>query len=302
MDTVILIPYFNFSRSPLRERALLRSLASIGDGVDVVLVAHQLGGARELLEGAPRLTIITVGAAARVWQKERLLNLALAYTRGRYDYIVWSDADIIFDDPSWPERVRAALANHLLVQGFAEVVDIAGDELAPRGPARRAAARLYERGELPASYFERSGVSRGLGCAPGFVWAARAELLARIDLPDFFILGSGDKAMFAAALGRDELYARALGLNASIRARYRAWAEDVYQLVRAELGCAAGTIFHSCQGEYAQRGYADRYALVSDERFVLDELLEVDEGGAWRWIHDNEFATAIAAYFEQRGD
>lgn len=55
-----------------------------------------------------------------MWQKERLLNIALAALPGECDSVAWLDCDVIFDSNDWPERARQALKSFAIVQLYSE--------------------------------------------------------------------------------------------------------------------------------------------------------------------------------------
>ena len=57
-----------------------------------------------------------------MWQKERLLNLALARVPATVDHIAWIDCDILFHNPVWHEKMVEALRTNPLVQGFSRVM------------------------------------------------------------------------------------------------------------------------------------------------------------------------------------
>ena len=55
-----------------------------------------------------------------LWQKERLLNVALDFRPDDCEEVAWLDCDVVFAANDWPERARAALETHSLVQLFSE--------------------------------------------------------------------------------------------------------------------------------------------------------------------------------------
>lgn len=305
MDTIVVIPYYNFSNSRHRETALQRTVASLGPQIEMLLVAHNLGPSREILSKFSNLRIIDIPSASIVWQKERFLNLALSSMARYYNYIAWIDADIIFNDNSWQIELRQALETSQLVQLFDRVVDVRPEEDPPietTGAMKRSVVRFFENGTLDGSYFAKSGISQRLGCAPGFAWGARVETMKRIGFPDIFILGGGDKALLAAAGGHHEIFCRTLALNQHIGKRYREWAQIAFESIQGKIAHLSNTIYHIYQGDYKNRSYSNRHQLLADERFAIEDYLEKNEFGAWQWQRDNEYATRIAKYFEQRGD
>ena len=61
-----------------------------------------------------------------LWQKERLLNLALAALPDRCDAVAWLDCDVVFEDDDWPARAVEALQRFPLIQPFQTVSEPAG--------------------------------------------------------------------------------------------------------------------------------------------------------------------------------
>lgn len=301
----MVIPYFNFSNSIYREAALVRTVAALGRDVEILLVAHNLATtARQHLSRSDNVRVLDVPSAARVWQKERFLNLALSSLPAEARYMVWIDADIVFADDSWQTELRRALETHTLVQVFSAVADLYLDG-APDSPAKdekQSTVRAFHNGTLDATYFARSGVSQSLGCAPGFAWAARVETMTAVRFPDFLILGSGDKALLAAALGHHEAYCRALSLNEHLGRQYVTWGRVAFESIRGSVAYVNHTIYHILQGDYRNRRYSNRYQLLADDEFTIKHYLDHNAHGAWQWKHDNEYAARLVDYFEQRGD
>ncbi|QDV31885.1 hypothetical protein Spb1_38310 [Planctopirus ephydatiae] len=113
-----------------------------------------------------------------LWQKERLLNLAIEAVSDEYDDIAWIDADVLFTDPRWRERTEEALSRSPVVQVFDHValLDAHGEvhEIRPgvvaklsktHDPSVRFAhpgfARAARREALPAGLFDQNFVGGG---------------------------------------------------------------------------------------------------------------------------------------------
>jgi hypothetical protein len=56
-----------------------------------------------------------------MWQKERLLNIALEVVPDKVEDLAWSDCDLVFESPDWPEAARRALKSDNVIQLFSEV-------------------------------------------------------------------------------------------------------------------------------------------------------------------------------------
>jgi hypothetical protein len=53
--------------------------------------------------------LLQISGGDVMWQKERLLNLALAALPPDCDLVAWLDCDVIFGSSDWPERARQQL-------------------------------------------------------------------------------------------------------------------------------------------------------------------------------------------------
>ena len=117
--------YFNPSGSARR----LSNFRTFRRRLGARLVAVELsfdGGFDLVEEDADRL--LRVHGGDRLWQKERLLSLALGALPDDCEHVAWLDADIVFHERDWAERVRDALGRHAVVQVF--------DRLEEPGPGR----------------------------------------------------------------------------------------------------------------------------------------------------------------------
>ena len=150
-----------------------------------------------------------------MWQKERLLNLALPLLPPEARYVAWVDADVLFVDDSWIHSTIEKLksGSGRLVQLFSAVHYL--DEVQSE-TARAEVQRAYHDGETLdlTSYQSGQSVSssyvadvRGRPDATdredlrmGLAWAAPRDLIATVRFPEFCVVGGGDKIMIYAAL------------------------------------------------------------------------------------------------------
>ena len=80
----------------------------------VVEVAHG-EAAFELNE---KFNVVRRRCSDLLWQKERMLNIALMYIPMEFTKVAWLDCDVIFEDTSWAERTEHALDEYTVVQPF----------------------------------------------------------------------------------------------------------------------------------------------------------------------------------------
>ena len=177
--------------------------------------------------------VIQISGGALLWQKERLLNLAIKYVPADVSTIAWLDCDVMFERPDWMQETHKCLKTAHVVQPFSEVIDLNPmDQETPvlhRGAPRsvKGLVRLIsEKTRLEATSFLAthafSATTRVWG--GGLAWAARREILEKYGLYDAMIAGAGDRAMAYAMFGQFDALMKLYYFNDSRRAHYLAWA------------------------------------------------------------------------------
>ncbi|MCB2263385.1 MAG: hypothetical protein LGR52_10710 [Candidatus Thiosymbion ectosymbiont of Robbea hypermnestra] len=303
MDTVAILAYFNFSRKQAREAALQETLKHLNRQVDILLVCYGLP--TNAISSIDNIHIITIRSASILWQKERFHRIALSHLRHNHKYIIWMDADILLPRTDWPTQLKDKLETNRLVQLFNRVEDIKleHNELVATGLIRKSAIASWGTDIGIEDYFNTSGISLRIQCNPGLGWAAKTDTIKKTGFADFMIMGGGDKLLLAAAMGHHTAVIRALSLNRSLHSLSLHWGERVLSVIAGQVSHLENTIYHLVQGDYNKRNYTNRYRLIEDDRFVLDEYLKINKYGAWQWRNaDNEYARGIEGYFHDRED
>jgi hypothetical protein len=178
--------YFNsrgYARRLANYREFRRRLGAAG---------HRRAGARP--RDAPAAPgdadrLVQLTGEDRLWQKERLLNVALRALPPDCGEVAWLDCDVVLDADDWPRRVSDALSRFTLVQpfaGFREVPPDAGAWVPAAGAAWKSGDAFGRRlaAGVPVDELFRRGLGNRLkrGHAVGFAWAARRGLLERHGL------------------------------------------------------------------------------------------------------------------------
>jgi hypothetical protein len=65
--------------------------------------------------------LIQLSGGDIMWQKERLLNIALEAVPDKVEDLAWIDCDLVFESPDWPDAARRALKSDNVIQLFSEV-------------------------------------------------------------------------------------------------------------------------------------------------------------------------------------
>ncbi|MEM9756283.1 MAG: hypothetical protein AAF914_09825 [Pseudomonadota bacterium] len=216
-----------------------------------------------------------------MWQKERLLNIAIAALPPDVDRVAWIDADLIFRASDWVHRADALLDRYPVVQLFDRIVmlDAAGQPVA----ARR-------------SFGATRGAFYG---APGGAWAAQRRVVSA-GLLDFDILGGGDYLAALAWCQRWKPNHLSSYPKPMIRA-FLAWAKSQQPLVGGQVGCVPGDVFHLYHGKVENRRYQTRSEILMAADFDPHIDIAKDSAGIWRWASDKPaLRVEVKRYFDGR--
>ncbi|MBI3158047.1 MAG: hypothetical protein HYZ26_00420 [Chloroflexi bacterium] len=245
-------------------------------------------GADELSPDTDADALLQLRGRHVMWQKERLLNLALARLPADCDRIVWLDADVVFDRPDWAAETRRLLEDYAIVQPFSQTFNL---KAGTRPPLRNAGAypvgtlsgqRYYgmaygvaHKGYDVLQDYRRAGLS-------GFAWAARREVFDGLGLYDRLITGGGDLVMSRAMFSGTEH----LGLerfSPALAEDLAAWAARLYPRVRGSVGYLEGSLFHLWHGNPMNRAYGHRFQILVETEFDPCSDLEINPDGLFEW-------------------
>jgi hypothetical protein len=206
--------------------------------------------------------LIQLPGEAVLWQKERLLNIALETLPASCSKVAWLDSDIVFENESWHEEAIIALEEYQLIQLFSQAKMLCRPK---NGTSDFSAVEdvrssiLHFIDQAPhclAEIFQQTGLSQKYSYCPGFAWAARRDVLEACGFYDSMIIGGGDKLIIAAALGFYEEARRAFSFNSSQQNHYRQWGEKFEREVGGSIGYLNQSLFHLWHGSLKDRHYA----------------------------------------------
>jgi hypothetical protein len=205
-DIWAITAYFN----PLGSERRLENYRAFRAALRCRLVTVELGFGEFALNGEDADVMVQIPGRDLLWQKERLLNIALEQLPEDCEKVAWLDSDIVFVREDWADATSRALDDHVVVQPFSTLHQTlppchseAGLPVRVQGTRRASFVRSMFAGKLPTRIFSETGWSHRLHYAPGMAWAARREVL-KDGLYDALILSGGDKAMGSAIFGHFE--------------------------------------------------------------------------------------------------
>ena len=258
--------------------------------------------------------LVQVKGGDLMWQKERLLDLALDHLPSSVKYVAWLDAEVLFCDPRWQERTRDALERHVLVQPFDRAIFLDEDVTSRLGTheicsrdvlrvtglksRRSLMAMVGEVGdriadldlECRAASFHvyEPGVNTYLDRpAYGFAWAAKVDVLRAFRIYDRCVLGGGDHLFGYGVLGLGERLLesnRSLGWDFYGNCRsYRMWMDRAADACSGRLGVCEGTLLHLFHGHLEQRQFKSRIDGLAPFGLDLDRDIVAGHGRPWSW-------------------
>jgi hypothetical protein len=293
--------YFN----PARYQRKLPNYRLFRSRLNVPLVAIELShsGRFELDPGDADILVQLRGGDV-MWQKERLLNIAISHLPDDCEYVAWLDCDLIFSRADWAPAAMRELGRVDVCQLYRVVYHLSRD--ATSISRETSILRQESLGYAFASGLEASAGSATNGVTNrfrrGHAWCARRELIATYGLYDRNVIGGGDSLFVHAVKGQAEEIIVRHGMTPGHAEDYRLWVARFCQAV-SSIGYVEGDIFHLWHGNLERRRYRDRFQILSAWEYDPASDIAVDTDGSWRWNSPKpEMHRMVREYFAQRSE
>lgn len=245
-------------------------------------------------------SVFRVRARDAMWQKERLLNLALPRIPSRFTKLVSIDFDVIFENPEWAVATSRLLDEVPLMQPFETAIWL------PQGATVDDGTGLVLPGFAACQVADPAVVHRGEFAAhglPGYAWGARRSLLEAHGHYDACVIGGGDHLIAHAACGdwTSACFEWSVGLGSLHHRHFVRWAEAFHDDVRGRMSFVPGKLLHLWHGPWKNRRYTSRHVQLKAFDFDPDRDITIGPDGCWEWSGAKvEFHDAVAAYFAGR--
>lgn len=280
------------------------------NALDVNLVAVELAyGQHFELDDDDAEIVVRLKSGDVLWQKERLLNVALAALPPECTKVAWVDCDVVFEETDWAERTSAALERHMIVQPFSRVHHMRPDAETDSAAGLRAGVAMSQAstasaisGGVPVRDAMAASLYRGAeNYIAGLAWAARRAPLEEHNLYDVCVVGGGDTEFLGAALGQPDLAAKMHCLNPRQRECFAAWAGPFHETVQGSLDSVDGDLYHLWHGDLANRAAGPRHRILSELGFDPMADVALAEGGGWLWVTEKpELHRYVRQFFANR--
>jgi hypothetical protein len=324
-DLWVITTYFNPGRDPHRFSSYALFAESLKQS-GIPLLSVECAFRDDAYELTPAPDIIQVRCPNVLWQKERLLNLAVSRLPSSARKVAWIDGDILFSNPAWATETSALLDQYPVVQLWEKAVRL------PKGT--RSSTGQEEIWESMASILSkdpakiRSGGLHAHGHT-GFAWAARRDLLDRFGLYDtgfdvgadhliaHAFWGDFDSPCMQSVMGmgimqNNPLRHNSIALfrwlrsvvpepvksrlapwrrwrreNTALREHFLSWAQGVYAVVKGQVGFTSGTVMHLWHSDKTRLAPWKIRKGLYKHTFDPNVDLRINPDGCWDWASDN---------------
>jgi len=290
--------YLDMSKRVSRFSQMVRE-----QGLKLLIVEMAFGDKAFALEEDIADALIRIRSSCILWQKERLLNIALKHLPQTCNKVVWLDTDIVFGNDAWVYQTAELLETFSVVQPF----DVAwylprGVTSVPQGLRADEFEVITHGMAYTLRQTNEQNIARGHS---GFAWAWRREILDIHGFYDRFIVGGGDLAMAWAIYELIPQLDRETWLDKYCsRAQiedFLQWRNAIHLDLQGGASFTPGTVYHWWHGSFADRGYGDRMMILKDLNFDPRSDITIDKTGSWIWNSDKTaLHSRVRNYFWSR--
>jgi len=300
---IAITSFYNPSASKMRLKNFKEFRRMLG--IELITVELSFNGVFELNEKDSDY-LIQIKKGARIWQKEKLINIALNQLPKNITAVAWIDADIIFENNDWHKEAIEALREFKLLQLYTEVNELPGDP--SLGSKQHAATDTNLTGIVhqvnegnPRAFLHELSTKGRTTVMCGMAWAAQKDFIQKHGLYDACITGSGDRALVFSAYGHFYEVMDHLHMNPARQKHFLAWAETFHYDLQGRIGNIPGIINHLWHGDNQHRGFGSRHQKFAAYQFDPSLDLMTNQEGAWDWREDRpELLQYFNAFFLDR--
>jgi hypothetical protein len=284
-DMAVILVYFNPSSSV----RIIQNLLTVKHGLDRAGIPYFIG---ELAHGAapflfaPADNIRQYRSDSLMFYKENLIRAVEATIPAAFTKLFLMDADILYEQPDWYDRVSAVLDTHTVCHPFQRAFPL----------------NLNFTKDVRASI--RSILVSPITGHPGYAWALRRDWFTRRQPSDYAVIGGGDRVLVAYVNSKPPP-------NMSTN-------HPLYDFLQTSIHAAPPTSATSCplivnhlnHGTFTNRQYSNRNAALQtclneiSHGLQLRDALERRADGIFEWKSEYRarLNAHIAAFFATRSD
>ena len=275
-DVAVLMTFFNpcgYMNQYMNIQTCIANLVKQQVPEIIVLMLEYVGHAATLTEQEfqtpplpEHVKVVKIQTNSICFHQFALYDIGLQYTTKQK--IVLLDADILFEDDDWLEKVSKALDTDTIIQPYLLTNYLNADN-----------SISFTRQSFAAFTFRKANMEqyRDVGFHIGHAWAFVRTVLPNDRLFPYTIMGSGDNVFVTCAMNKQSLVQRLSYLNPKAIEYLRAFNRNRNQK-SVHIGFIQTTINHLYHGEMVNRQYNNRHENLAQQKFTLDEMELSDDG------------------------
>lgn len=231
-----------------------------------------------------------------MWQKERLLNIALASLPPKVDQVAWIDADVIFQNKNWFKLAQDKLDRFPIIQLFSNVYETNTNN----DPVNTGEGYVYKKYKNKQYDLSEIPYNKKIDCGKfGLAWAANLSEIPE-GLHDFSIVGASDIHQVIAWEGAWDNYHINL-MPDKYRKEIISQSMSMFLRIKGNLSFIPGHIEHLQHGTLSNRNYEGNQVILRDYDFSIEEDIHIDINNLWQWKSDKpDLQKAVADIFYTR--
>jgi hypothetical protein len=278
-DFALITTHFN----PQRYRRLKETYYQWRPTIKAPVICYEmvLGGAAPEIDGS---VVIRGSHKNLLWQKERLINLAIEQLPDHVRYVGWLDHDMMFENSNWlAESIDKLRSGADAVQPFDRINYL---DLCSRV--------IFTQSGAVANHLQ----GKTHQSCPGAAWLATRKFLREIGgLYDRNAVDGGDNVWFSGLTGHKKHFLQRQ--PAAVQRDERRWMESI---IKPRVGYVPGTIQHLWHGDRKNRQYVSRDPILCEFNVDPASHLTIESNGllAWTPAAPAGLRNAVRDYFAAR--
>ena len=252
--------------------------------------------------------LVQLSGGDLMWQKERLLNIALNKLPNNCEFVAWIDCDVVFANSDWHIKAKELLHKYDFLQLFDEVnylpklssqdfdlekVDFLSYDYTDCSLSKLIESRLNfnkDKNIIGVNPSYRRGGAAGLALA------SKVSTIKAHQFYDGNIVGGGDSVLFASLSNTLDLYFSMRDLSTKHKIHIKQWANQVIEK-KYQTSYLKGSIYHLWHGDLPQRQYLKRHLILKNHNYDPKNHIFSDSETAWSWQDaPKELKEAISSY------
>jgi hypothetical protein len=303
----VVCSYFNFTKTPFRLKNfnIFRDNIKRYGNLKLLCVEFSPSKCFEIVASDVDM-LLQLSDGDIMWQKERLINIGIDALPENTDIVIICDADIVFTDDDFTEKLTKSLERYSAVQCFSIIRSLSPNKNETNFDYFNVDFNSLDAFALsaPSCIMTYSLYGNFAGGAAGYMWAFNYKIIKNIKLFDINIIGSGDRVSAAAFIGLP--LAPWLTVGGQNAVHYYKYLNNVKNagINRDTVGYIDMQIYDLYHGLHEDRKYNQRHAILQDMGFLPERDLISSKGAVHKFSEgfSQSSRDKIKNYFYSRNE